>query len=69
VRSEKLGEIAVEFDTHHSVQRAKEMGSVHEVVSPGGLRPYLVDAVRRGMERTLAGSGSSPDASSPASPG
>ncbi len=71
VRSEKLGEIADEFDTHHSVQRAREMGSVHEVVSPGGLRPYLVDAVRRGMERTLAGSGSgsSPDASSPSSPG
>jgi acetyl/propionyl-CoA carboxylase alpha subunit/acetyl-CoA carboxylase carboxyltransferase component len=64
VRSEKLGEIADEFDAHHSVQRAREMGSVHEIVPPGGLRPYLVAAVRRGMERTLAGSGSSAPPSS-----
>ncbi|PVZ12001.1 carboxyl transferase domain-containing protein [Actinomycetospora cinnamomea] len=59
VRSEKLGEIADEFDTHHSVRRAQEMGSVHEVVQPARLRPYLVDAVRRGMERTQAGSSGS----------
>ncbi|CAA9285171.1 MAG: acyl-CoA carboxylase subunits [uncultured Actinomycetospora sp.] len=71
VRSEKLGEIADEFDTHHSVQRAQEMGSVHAVVAPGRLRPYLVYAVRRGMERTLSGSspGSSSASESPESPG
>ena len=51
VRSEKLGEVADEFDTAHSVQRAQRMGSVHEIVAPTRLRPYLVDAVRRGMAR------------------
>jgi hypothetical protein len=27
------------------------MGSVHTIVPAAGLRPYLVDAVRRGMAR------------------
>ena len=44
--------MADEFDTAHSVQRAHRMGSVHEIVPAAKLRPYLVDAVRRGMERT-----------------
>ncbi|GAA4860614.1 carboxyl transferase domain-containing protein [Actinomycetospora straminea] len=64
VRSEKLGEVADEFDTKHSVARAQEMGSVHAIVEPERLRPYLVDAVRRGMERTLARSSGSPSPSS-----
>ncbi|HVL84444.1 MAG TPA: carboxyl transferase domain-containing protein [Pseudonocardia sp.] len=51
VRSEKLGEVADEFDRAHSVQRAHRVGSVHEIVPHARLRPYLVDAVRRGMER------------------
>jgi len=53
VRSEKLGEVADEFDTRHSIERAREMGSVHRIVHPAELRPYLVDAVRRGIDRTL----------------
>ncbi len=53
VRSEKLGEVADEFDTAHSVQRARRMGSVHTIVPAVRLRPYLVDAVQRGMARTL----------------
>jgi acetyl-CoA carboxylase carboxyltransferase component len=51
VRSEKLGEVAVEFDTAHSVERAHRVGSVHTIVPAAGLRPYLVGAVRRGMAR------------------
>ena len=51
VRSEKLGEVATEFDAAHSVERAHRMGSVHTIVPAAGLRPYLVDAVRRGMAR------------------
>jgi len=51
VRSEKLGQVADEFDTAHSVQRAHRMGSVHRIVPATGLRPYLVDAVRRGVAR------------------
>jgi acetyl/propionyl-CoA carboxylase alpha subunit/acetyl-CoA carboxylase carboxyltransferase component len=53
VRSEKLGEVADEFDTAHSVERAQRMGSVDRIVPGPELRPYLVDAVRRGMERAL----------------
>ncbi|MDQ4119809.1 MAG: ATP-grasp domain-containing protein [Actinomycetota bacterium] len=53
VRSEKLGEVADEFDTKHSIERAQQVGSVHRIVTPTELRPYLVDAVRRGMHRTL----------------
>jgi acetyl-CoA carboxylase carboxyltransferase component len=51
VRSEKLGEVADEFDAAHSIQRAQRVGSVDEIVAPHELRPYLVGAVQRGMER------------------
>ena len=54
VRSEKLGELADEFDAHHSIARAQEVGSVHTIVPPTRLRPYLVDAVQRGMALTEA---------------
>jgi hypothetical protein len=54
VRSEKLGEVADEFDTAHSVQRAHRMGSVHTIIPATGLRPYLIDAVQRGMARHVA---------------
>jgi len=57
VRSEKLGDVAEEFDSTHSIQRAQRVGSVHQIVDPHQLRPYLVDAVRRGMNRTLSPSG------------
>ena len=52
VRSEKLGELAAEFDAIHSVQRAVEVGSVDRIISASELRPYLVEAVERGMRRT-----------------
>ena len=51
VRSEKLGEVAAEFDAVHSIERAQQVGSVDRIVAPGELRPYLIDAVERGMRR------------------
>ncbi|HEY0811678.1 MAG TPA: carboxyl transferase domain-containing protein [Pseudonocardia sp.] len=51
VRSQMLGQVADEFDTAHSIQRAQRVGSVNEIVAPTRLRPYLVEAVRRGMAR------------------
>jgi acetyl-CoA carboxylase carboxyltransferase component len=54
VRSEKLGEVAVEFDHIHSVERALQVGSIHRILPPGELRPYLIDAVERGMDKELA---------------
>ncbi len=53
VRSEKLGEFAAEFDAVHSIERAVEVGSVQRIIAPSSLRPYLIDAVQRGMRRTL----------------
>jgi acetyl-CoA carboxylase carboxyltransferase component len=57
VRSEKLGEVAVEFDHIHSVQRAQRVGSVHTILPPQRLRPFLIEAVERGMEKELAKAG------------
>jgi acetyl/propionyl-CoA carboxylase alpha subunit/acetyl-CoA carboxylase carboxyltransferase component len=53
VRSEKLGEFAAEFDAIHSIERAVEVGSVDRIIAASALRPYLIDAVERGMDRTL----------------
>jgi acetyl/propionyl-CoA carboxylase alpha subunit/acetyl-CoA carboxylase carboxyltransferase component len=55
VRSEKLGEVAREFDAVHSVERARRVGSVHRIVPADRLRAYLIDAVERGMRRELDG--------------
>jgi acetyl/propionyl-CoA carboxylase alpha subunit/acetyl-CoA carboxylase carboxyltransferase component len=51
VRTEKLGEVAAEFDAVHSVERARQVGSVHRIIAPGALRPELIAAVQRGMAR------------------
>jgi acetyl-CoA carboxylase carboxyltransferase component len=49
--SEKLGEMAEEFDYVHSVERARQVGSVHHIIAPERLRPYLIEAVERGMAK------------------
>jgi acetyl-CoA carboxylase carboxyltransferase component len=54
VRSEKLGEVADEFDRIHTVQRALRVGSLDRILPPSELRPYLIDALERGMARTVA---------------
>jgi acetyl-CoA carboxylase carboxyltransferase component len=51
--SEKLGEVASEFDRIHSVHRALEVGALHTIIPPSNLRPYLIDAVQSGIEKTL----------------
>jgi acetyl-CoA carboxylase carboxyltransferase component len=53
VRSEKLGEMADEFDGVHSVERALEVGSIDAIIPAVRLRPHLIEAVERGIERTL----------------
>ena len=54
VHSEKLGEMAAEFDRVHSVQRALKVGALNCIIPPSTLRPYLVDAVERGIEKVEA---------------
>ena len=51
VHSEKLGEMAAEFDRVHSVHRALSVGALHHIIPPANLRPYLIDAVERGIHR------------------
>jgi acetyl-CoA carboxylase carboxyltransferase component len=53
VHAEKQGELAAEFDRVHSVERAVEMGSVDSIIPPAALRPYLIEAVERGMRRAV----------------
>lgn len=53
----QLGQVAEEFDSTHSIDRAVSTGSVHHIVTATGLRPYLIDAVTRGMQRTLDAAG------------
>jgi acetyl-CoA carboxylase carboxyltransferase component len=53
VTAEKRGKLAEKFDLIHSVQRAQEVGSVDYVIPPSNLRPYLIKAVERGIEREL----------------
>jgi acetyl/propionyl-CoA carboxylase alpha subunit/acetyl-CoA carboxylase carboxyltransferase component len=51
VRSEKLGEVAAEFEAVHDIERARRVGSVHDIIPAAELRPRLIAAVERGMER------------------
>ena len=51
VHAEKVGEIASEFDHTHTVQRAQQLGSIDHIISPASLRPYLIEALERGIQR------------------
>ncbi|MGW4124625.1 ATP-binding protein [Nocardia sp. NPDC004711] len=49
VRSDKLGEVAAEFEAIHTIARAREVGSVHSIIPAAALRPQIVAAIERGM--------------------
>jgi acetyl-CoA carboxylase carboxyltransferase component len=49
IHSEKLGEMAGEFDRVHSVYRALRVGALNHILPPANLRPYLIDAIERGI--------------------
>ncbi len=51
MRSEKLGEVAAEFEAVHNIERAQRVGSVHTIIPAAELRPQLIAAVERGMGR------------------
>ncbi|MDJ0865275.1 MAG: carboxyl transferase domain-containing protein, partial [Myxococcota bacterium] len=42
---EKQAELAAEFDAVHSVERAREVGSVEQILAPARLRPHLIAAL------------------------
>ncbi|MFC0315710.1 carboxyl transferase domain-containing protein [Gordonia phosphorivorans] len=45
VRSEKLAEVAAEFDAVHSIERAVQVGSADAIISAAQLRPSLIKAI------------------------
>ena len=45
--------MAAEFDSVHSVERALRVGSIDAIIPADRLRPHLVEAVERGIARTL----------------
>ena len=55
VQSEKLGEVADEYDAVHSVERAQRVGSVHEIIPASRLRPHLIEALDEGLEKYRQG--------------
>ncbi len=55
VRAEMVGEVAEAFDAVHDVERALRVGSLDRIIAAADLRPYLVDAVERGIARAREG--------------
>jgi acetyl-CoA carboxylase carboxyltransferase component len=49
VRAEKLGEVAAEFDSVHSIRRAVSVGSVDAVIAANELRPRIIAAIEAGL--------------------
>jgi acetyl-CoA carboxylase carboxyltransferase component len=52
VRTEKLNEVAAEFDRKHSIQRAVEVGSVDAVIKAAEMRPRIIEAIDFGAGRS-----------------
>ena len=65
VRSEKLGEVAEDFDHVHDVARAQRVGSLDDVVPSNELRSYLIQAVERGMRKAADSKPAKPARSEP----
>lgn len=51
VHSEHLGRLATEYDGIHDIERARSVGSVHQIIPPQRLRPDIIAAIERGMAR------------------
>ncbi len=56
VLADTRGAVAARYDAIHDIKRAVEMGSVSRIIPSRDMRPYLIDAVERGMTRTLEAS-------------
>jgi acetyl-CoA carboxylase carboxyltransferase component len=51
VEAEVQSAVALEFDNVHTVQRAKDVGSLSEIITPERLRPFLITSIREGLDR------------------
>ncbi|MBN2509946.1 MAG: ATP-grasp domain-containing protein [Spirochaetales bacterium] len=50
VYMEKQTALATEFDTIHSVERAKRVGSIDDIISTSQIRPYVIENIKKGMD-------------------
>jgi acetyl-CoA carboxylase carboxyltransferase component len=65
IRAERLGDVAEEFDDVHDIHRALKVGSVHRIIEPSRIRPYLIDALERGVVAHVQGAATTSSTSSP----
>jgi hypothetical protein len=49
VKNEIQARLGGEFDKIHSVERAKTVGSIDDIIKPKELRPYIISVVEKGM--------------------
>jgi hypothetical protein len=45
---EKQSELAAEFDAVHSVERARDVGSLQALIEPARMRAHLIEEIGRG---------------------
>jgi acetyl-CoA carboxylase carboxyltransferase component len=57
VEAETQAAVAQEFDEVHSVERAREVGSLSAIISPSEMRSFLVEQVLAGAEAFREGAG------------
>jgi acetyl-CoA carboxylase carboxyltransferase component len=55
VYSEKQTGLARCFDNIHSVDRAKKVGSIDDIIKPSELRPYLAEHLRKAYQTDTDG--------------
>jgi acetyl-CoA carboxylase carboxyltransferase component len=53
VTIEKRAEMAAEYDAVHTVERAKRVGSIEEIIPARTLRPYLIDTLQNDLARPV----------------
>ena len=44
-KNQATSELAARFDSIHSVQRAKEVGSIDDIIQPSQLRQYIINVL------------------------
>ena len=57
VYNEKQNALGHSFDAVHSVERAKQVGSIDDIIEASDLRPYIINMIEKntGMDRKLRG--------------
>jgi hypothetical protein len=53
---EKQSEVAAEFDSIHTVERAAEVGSLERIIEPREVRPWLISELDRPFSAEVAAS-------------